>query len=79
MRLTPDERGVKIENRNCFAGTEAYTFVYRMLKDGECVFERAVKTSVPPLGEKYIPLAWPETADSGEYVYEVSALSLIHI
>ena len=43
------------------------------LKDGECVFERAVKTSVPPLGEKYIPLAWPETADSGEYVYEVSA------
>ena len=73
VRLTPDERGVKIENRNCFAGTEGYAFVYRMLKDGECVFERAVKTSVPPLGEKYIPLAWPETADSGEYVYEVSA------
>ena len=73
LRLTPDRNGVKIENRNLFAGTEDITFVYRVLRDGECIFEKAKKASVPPLGEKYLPLAWPQPDAPGEYVLEVSA------
>lgn len=73
VRLTPDEKGVKIENRNCFIGTDGYIFVYRLLRDGECIFEKALKASVPPLGEKYISLSWPGRDGAGEYVYEVSA------
>ena len=73
LRLTPDEHGVKIENRNCFIGTDGYVFVYRLLRNGECIFEKAMKTSVPPLSEAYISLSWPETEGTAEFIYEVSA------
>lgn len=73
VRLIPDEKGVMIENRNCFIGTEGYLFVYRLLRDGECVFEKAAKASVAPMEKAYISLPWPERSLAGEYVYEVSA------
>lgn len=73
IRLTPDEHGVKIENRNCFNDTSGYVFVYRLLREGECIFERAAEAVVGPLEECRIDLHYPEAVSVGEYVYEVSA------
>lgn len=72
IRLNVSEKGVAIENRNCFIGTDQYEFTYRLLRDGECLFERAVNADVPPLGTAFIELDFPATEVAGEYLYEVS-------
>lgn len=73
IRLTPDEYGVLIENRNHFIDTGCYYFVYRLLINGECVFEKALDEIILPLDSKYVEVDVPQTGKEGEYVYEVSA------
>lgn len=73
IRLNPDEKGVEIENRNCFVTTEGLDFIYRMLRNGECIFEGSARMVVEPLRRKYLELEYPPADGPGEYIYEVSA------
>lgn len=83
LRLQVSEDGVEIENRNCFVGTMGYVFVYRVLLDGRCIFEKEKKADVPPLSKSFVALDFPvlsleremqfSEAEGSEYVYEVSA------
>ena len=72
VRVKPDEKGMEIENRNCFVDTSSCLFLYRLLYEGVCIFERAEHISVPPLGKKYVTTAPPQMKRPGEYVCEVS-------
>ena len=73
IRLYPTVDGVEIENRNCFISTEYCEFKYRLLKEGECIFENTQEVNVAPLSKKFISLDYPEKMKTGEYVYEVYA------
>ena len=73
IRLKVSKKGVLIENRNCFVGTEQYHFICRVLRDGEETFRTVIKADVPPLGEGFAAISFPEPDRDGEYVYEVSA------
>lgn len=74
LRLIPDCSGVKIENRNCFITTEDYQFQYRLYRNGICIFEDKMQTSISPLESAYIHLDYPKQKEVGEYTYEVSAV-----
>lgn len=72
VKLIPDEHGVTVKNENLFVSTDAYRFVYRVLKDGQKVFEQDTKLNVDPWSSQYFALLFPEAKESGEYIYEVS-------
>ncbi len=74
IKLFPDARGVLVKNENLFISTEDYTFIYRLLKDGEEVFVDVSSFDVPAWSSGYFELPWPEVTGAGEYVYEVSAV-----
>ena len=73
IRLTPTPQGVEVENRNCFISTEYCIFEYRLLRNGECIFEDSIEMNVAPLNKQFIALAYPEVTEAGEYIYEVCA------
>lgn len=73
VKLFPDDKGVTVKNENLFITTACYDFVYRVLKNGEMVFEsEPVKLTVQPGEKAYFGLPFPEVTDAGEYIYEVS-------
>ena len=74
IRLSPDSKGVSIENRRLFADTSDLEFVYSVLKDGEPVYQKSFHTSVKPLETGYEVLPIPDFTEPGEYVLQVSAL-----
>lgn len=73
IRLKPDENGVEVDNRNCFVSTDGIDFVYRMLLNGECIFEGTAHMVAEPLSRHDLALAYPQAEQAGEYIYEVSA------
>jgi len=73
LRLKPSENGVEIENRNCFISTEYCVFKYRLLKNGECIFEDSIDANVAPLSKQFVELPYPKVVEVGEYTYEVCA------
>lgn len=73
VKLFPDAAGVTVKNENLFITTGGYDFVYRVLKNGEMIFEsEAVKLIVAAGEKKYFPLPFPAVSQPGEYTYEVS-------
>ncbi len=72
VKLTPDDKGVLVKNENRFISTAGYTFVYRLLKDGQAIFVNIANLDVPARCSGYFELPWPEVSEPGEYVYEVS-------
>ncbi len=73
VKLFPDSKGVTVKNENLFITTACYDFVYRLLKNGELVFESAPVSLTAEPGEKaYFVLPFPEVTEAGEYIYEVS-------
>jgi len=74
IRLTPDENGVRIENRRLFENTSDFEFVYTVLKNGEPIFQKRFESVVDPLKSEYIAVEIPEWRDAGEYVHQVSAV-----
>ncbi|MFT4107679.1 MAG: glycoside hydrolase family 2 TIM barrel-domain containing protein [Lacrimispora sp.] len=74
IRLTPDFRGVSIENRRLFTDTSDLEFVYSVLKDGEPVYQKKFHALVKPLETGYEALSIPDFTEPGEYALQVSAL-----
>ncbi len=87
LTLEPDpENGiVRIRNKNLFTDTSRYSFVYRLLKDGELVGSAAFVADVAPGETKEISLSDAEAqefyvreydykkGEPGEYAHQVSA------
>ena len=73
VKLFPDENGVAVKNENLFITTACYDFVYRILRNGEKIFESEPVKLVAEAGEKaYFELPFPEVTAAGEYIYEVA-------
>ena len=72
VKLTPDEQGVTVRNDNRFLSTAGYDFLYRILKNGEPIFESTAKLDTAPGESKYFALPFPAVEAPGEYTYEVS-------
>ena len=72
VKLFPDASGVKVKNENRFISTAGYDFVYRLLKNGEEVFQGETKLDVSAMQEQYFNLPFPAAVEAGEYTYEVS-------
>lgn len=74
IRIWPDRAGVRIENRARFKRTKDYRFCYRLLKDGNLLYENHIRVDIPAMEHYYVPLEYPELTENGEYIYEVSCL-----
>ena len=72
VRITPDENGVTIENRNLFVSTGDFTFAVRMLADGEPVWQAERRFDVSPKQTERFAIAWPSAPSEAEVVYEVA-------
>ena len=73
VKLFPDAKGVTVKNENLFLSTAGYDFIYRVLKNGEKIFEsETVKLTTAPGEKLYFQLPFPEVTEAGEYTYEVS-------
>lgn len=72
IKLFPEETGVTVKNENLFISTDDYVFVYRILKNGEKIFEGETQLSVQPGETKPCPLPFAGVSQPGEYTYEVS-------
>jgi len=67
VKILPERNGVRLINRNLFAGTEDYALRYELLKDGEPIASGEVLPRVAAGEEAFIPLDLPECRESGEY------------
>ena len=77
LRLIPDvcHGQVQIENRKMFTDTSEYDFVYRILCDGEKIWETTFEALVPAQETARIPVTVPEgLPKTGELVHQVSAV-----
>ena len=75
VKLTPTEEGVTVRNENLFITTGGYTFRYRLLRDGVCLFEKTRSDIViPARSEAFVELDYPEAEEPGEYIFEVQML-----
>lgn len=74
LRLLPDEKGVKIENRRLFENTSGCEFIYTVLRNGEPVFQKQFEAVVEPLNSAYITVEIPQWKEAGEYVHQVSSV-----
>lgn len=89
LKLTPEAGQVLVKNENLFTDTSDREFVYRILKNGNQVYETRFDAVVKEGEEKRVPVDLPEefrnlqavsrslTGDRAvqdEYVYQVSAL-----
>ncbi len=86
--LVPHKETVTIDNRNLFADTSAYEFIYKILLDGSIIFEAVFLTDAPiPAGQRCTisleAIRWQEiktktsayeSGAPGEYVYQLSAV-----
>lgn len=72
--LTPEQGGVHIQNKKLFTGTEEYYFIYCVLKDGKQVWDGRFEADIKPMQSGRIAVSMPEWTESGEYVYQVSAV-----
>ena len=61
VKLTPTEEGVTVRNENLFITTGGYTFRYRLLRDGVCIFEKTRSDiAIPARSEAFVELDYPE-------------------
>ncbi len=86
--LVPDREGVSIHNRNLFTDTKGFRFVYRVLLDGNLIYEAVFSPDTPigPDEKRKIMFngtkeweIWTECEGfggelPGEYVYQASAI-----
>lgn len=76
VRLFPDKKGVRIENRNNFISTQEYEFSWKLFRQGSLLREGVFCQDVQPLDTAYreIPELEQVAEEGGEYVLRVSAL-----
>ena len=74
LELEPEPGVVWIRNKNLFVGTEGYEFHYRVLKDGEQVWETRFTADVAPQSRDRAVVKMPLFSERGEYAYQVSAV-----
>lgn len=73
LKLIPDQQGVTVRNENLFAGTEEYTLVYRLYREGVLVHEQKLDVQVDAGTEQHVAIPLPETAQAaGEYAIHAS-------
>ena len=72
VRITPDETGVTIENRNLFVSTGGFTFLLRMLADGERIWQAERRFDVGPKQTERFSVEWPSVPSGAEVTYEVA-------
>ncbi|NMM93318.1 glycoside hydrolase family 2 TIM barrel-domain containing protein [Bifidobacterium oedipodis] len=72
VRITPDSRGVTIENRNLFTSTGGYLFTARLLEDGRETWHADYRFDVPAGATQRHDIAFPApSATTREVTYEV--------
>lgn len=74
LQLEPGQGKVRIRNEKLFTGTEAYRFVYRVLKDGSEIWKLEFEAEVAAGESKTIEIDMPEWKEAGEYACQVSAV-----
>jgi len=72
VKLTPDAKGVWIQNNYLFCDTDAYEFLCSLRKEDSLLFEETQQMVVKAGEQAYMPIAFPEVKEKGEYVYEIS-------
>ncbi|MDO5702774.1 MAG: glycoside hydrolase family 2 TIM barrel-domain containing protein, partial [Lachnospiraceae bacterium] len=66
------EKEFNVRNKNLFVGTERFTCMVTLEKEGVMIEGISVPTAVPPLGEASYPLPFDIPRDAGEYAVTVS-------
>ncbi|WP_411344721.1 glycoside hydrolase family 2 TIM barrel-domain containing protein [Paenibacillus sp. WLX1005] len=75
LKLTPDQQGVTVRNENLFAGTDEYTLLYRLYREGVLVHEQQLDVQVAAGTEQHVAVTLPQTAQlAGEYAIHASFL-----
>lgn len=72
--LEPEPDRVWIRNRNLFCTTKDYDFIYRILKNGEPVWEQHFEAVILPMSRESIAVKTPDFKEPGEYLYQVTAV-----
>ena len=72
VKILPEKGGVKLVNRNLFAGTDGYTLKYELLKDGRRIAAGEAFPQVAAGAEGFLPLDLPECSEPGEYALTCS-------
>lgn len=67
VKILPERNGVRLINRNLFAGTEAYALKYELLKDGFRIASGEAFPGVAAGEEAFLPLELPVCDAPGEY------------
>lgn len=73
LKISPDGRGVWIQNENLFVNSGEWDFKHTIYRDGAPVNTLWFQAPLPPLSREYIELDLPEYREQGEYIYEVTA------
>lgn len=74
LRLTPDSKGVTIENRRLFTDTSDVKFIYSALRNGISVYVYEFEAAVGPQEKQYIEIPCSEFKEAGEYACQISAV-----
>ncbi len=72
VRMTPDEKGVLVKNRNLFTSTDDCRLSYKLLYNGKTMISDQIDCIVPPGAQRYFRLELPETKKAGEYALSCS-------
>ena len=67
VKILPEKGGVRLKNRNLFAGTDAYALKYELLKDGFPITSGETQPHVAAGEEAFLPLDLPACEAPGEY------------
>lgn len=67
VKILPERGGVRLVNRNLFAGVEEYALKYELLKDGVRIASGEVQPRVAAGEEEFIALNLPPCDAPGEY------------
>ena len=73
IKLTVNEQGFTVTNKNLFKDTQGLVFDVRVLHEGEEMWANQYLLNVQPGTTGECTVDWPELYEGGEYVFEVSA------
>ncbi len=72
IRILPEKGGVRLVNRNLFAGTDGYVLRYSLLRDGVKIASGEESPHVAAGTEAFVPLNLPDCSEPGEYALTCS-------
>lgn len=72
FELSVMQQGVLIENRCVYTNASEYDLIYELLRGGRVIYRGRACADVPPGGERYVDLPYPQPKEAGEYLYRAA-------